>query len=571
VLAVGFPAFACAASIVVPTFSKDVAPILFKNCTKCHRPGEIASTIPLVSYDTARPWAKSIKEKVLKREMPPWPADPSGSLEFRNDPRLHQRDIDTLVAWVNAGAPKGNDANLPALPKFSQGWLHPQGLAPDAVVSLPREFLVPASGEIPYLTYFAKVPFPEDKWIAASQTRPGNRAVVHHMAITEVALNDGVTPADLGALAILARQLGSPGGLAGTHPAVTTPARPDVFDMLGVYTPGTTFEMYRNGCAKLLKGGANVYLDFNIHYQATGQPEKDQSMLALWFHSGPPKHQLFRVPAAAETIIANGHELLTDTPGNKAEGTSVVIPPIPPGAENYELIAITAYLEPVTIYQFDPHAHLRGKDFQYAVIYPDGHEQSLLRVPKYDFNWQLAYELETPLDLPAGSKLEVTAHYDNSRNNRRNPWPEKEVYFREGQNQTSDEMFTPFIQYTTNGRDLTESPRIGARQASPGLGIVEVVGCLERGPATTWLLANSHDPNVSKTQATSSAALKAAEAEPLGNGRYQLVGAGAFNPSGHAGQKVVVKGILINDGQGSRINVTSLQTLAVTCPAPLPH
>jgi hypothetical protein len=549
-----------------PTFSGDAAPILFKNCTKCHRPGEIASTTPFVSYESVRPWAKAIKEKILKREMPPWPADPNGSLRFRNDSRLSKRDIDTLVAWVNAGSPKGGDTGLPPIPNFSQGWLHPKGLAPDAVVSLPREFLAPARGEIPYLTYLAKIPYLEDKWIAATQTRPGNRALVHHMAITEIALNNGVTPADLDTLAILARQLGSPSGLLGTYPAVTAPGQPAVFDMLGVYTPGTTFEMYREDTAKLLKGGSNVYLDFNIHYQATGRPEKDQSMIGLWFRAGPPKHQLFRVPAAGETIIADGRELLTDTPGRKAEGTAVAIPPIPPYAENYELIGITAFTEPVTFYQFDPHAHLRAKDFSYTVVYPDGREEYVLSIPKYDFNWQLAYELDTPLKLPAGSKLVVTAHYDNSRNNRHNPGPEKEVYFREGQNQSSDEMFTPFVQYTIDTQDLTD-PRHAEQNAYH---VVEMVGCLENVSAKTWMLTDADDPTVSKSQATSAAELKAAEATPFGNGRYQLLGAGVFRPSNHKGNWVAIKGVLIKDARDRRINITSLQTIAPTCPGQ-PH
>jgi len=576
----GFVSVARAAESTAPAFDREVAPILFKNCANCHRPGQIAEAVSLVSYDSARPWAKSIKEKVLRREMPPWLADPNESVKFRNDARLSQQDIDTLVAWVNAGAPKGNDADLPSLPKFEQGWLHPKGLAPDVVISLPGEVQVPAKGEIPYVRYLAKVPFSEDKWVVASQVRPGNRAVVHHMAITELALNDGVTPTDLDTLASLTRQLGVPNGLTLTRPAVTGPANPAVADMLGVYTPGTTFEMYREGSAKLLKGGDNLYLDFNIHYQTTGKPEKDRPTIALWTQPGPPKHQIFRVPGAVETIIAGGRELLADTPGEKAEGTHVAIPPIPPYADNYEVIGISAYMEPVTIYQFQPHAHLRGKNFKYAVVYPDGHERTVLSVPKYDFNWQLAYELETPLKLPAGSTLVVTAHYDNSLKNTSNPGPEKEVHFR-GENQSWDEMFTPFIQYGIDNQDLTKPPvttefQHGHNEKSNTIQheeqeeestyhIAEVVGCLEQGPSGAWMLTNASDPVVSKTQATSSVALKEAESRPLGNRRHQLLGAGVFNPSSHQGQKVAVKGVLIMDAKESRLNVTSLQMVGMTC------
>src|ERR1700693_5503567 len=126
-LALGFLAVGSAADDTGPTFNKDVAPILFKNCLKCHQTGELASKVPLVSYDTVRPLAESIKQKVMTRQMPPWPAAPARSLKFRNDARLSQENIDTIVAWVNAGAPKGTDADLPPVPPFEGGWVCSQG------------------------------------------------------------------------------------------------------------------------------------------------------------------------------------------------------------------------------------------------------------------------------------------------------------------------------------------------------------------------------------------------------------------------------------------------------------
>ena len=572
VFALGFVAVGSAADATRPTFTEEVAPILFKNCVKCHRPGEIASTVPLLSYETARPWATAIKQKVEAREMPPWPADPNRSLKFRNDARLSRQDINTLVAWANAGAPKGNDADLPPVPKFAHGWLHPQGVEPDLVISLPGEFQAPAHGEIPYVRFLVKVPFLEDKWIVASQARPGNAALVHHMAITEIELADRVAGMSDAELGVLARLLGFPGDLTrartmGARNAVTDASNPAVFDMLGMYTPGTTFESYGDDSAKLLKGGKNMYFNFNIHYQTTGKPEKDRSMMAFWFQPKPPKHQLFRVPAAAETIIANGRELLTDAPGTKAEGTQVAIPPIPPYADNYELIAVTGYVEPVTMYQFQPHAHYRGKDFKYTVVYPDGREEPVLNVPKYDFRWQLAYELETPLKLPAGSKLIVTAHYDNSLKKEHNPAPQKEVYFRD-QNQSWDEMFSPFIQYTIDNQDLTKRAEPGGQPEQPeqsAVEIAEVVGCLQRSPVGEWMLTNAGDPSASRTQPTSSAALMAAAGRPLGNGRYRLLGVSVFNPLSDQGEKVAVKGILIKNTKESRLNVTSLQPAGAGC------
>jgi hypothetical protein len=564
-----------------PTFTRDVAPILFKSCANCHRLGEIGANISLLTYEGTKPWAEAIKEQVAKRKMPPWPADPNGSLKFRNDPRLSEKEIETIVAWVNAGAPKGNDKDLPKEPTFPQDWSNADGRPPDEVISLP-EFTVPATGEIPYLKQMVKVPFPADKWVVAMQLRPGNRALVHHMAVTELALDDGVTPADLDKLATVARQLGLPNVSVAARPAVSDPANPVMYDMLSVYTPGTTAEVYENGSAKLLKGGRNFYLNFNIHYQTTGKPEKDQSKLAFWFEPEPPKHQLFRVPASGETIIASGKQLLTDAPGERAEGTDVAIPPIPAYAENYELIGVTGYPEPVTIYQFQPHAHLRGKDFKYAIVYPDGSEVTALSVPHYDFHWQLAYELETPLHLPAGSKLVITAHYDNSQKNEQlmhhhghsdsstapPPGPEKEIHFRE-QNQSWDEMFSPFIQYTIDNDDPGKS---GSAESSPEkqrtlnvLDVVEAVGCLEQSGDKAWMLRKGSDPVLTKTQSTSMAELKLAAAKPLGKEDYQLLGAETFAPTNHKGQKMEAKGIVIKDASGMRLNVTSLQAVGAIC------
>ncbi len=529
-----------AAGNAVPTFTKDVAPILYKNCAKCHQAGELASRVPLLSYETVRPLAELIKQKVMTREMPPWPVDSARSLTFRNDARLSQQDMDTVVAWVNAGAPKGDESDLPPIPKFEDGWMHPQGLKPDLVISLPGDVHLPAEGAIPYVRVLVKVPFSEDRWVVASQTRPSNPVVVHHMALNEVALPEGMIPSGADQLA---RQMGFP-STAFDSPAVTAPSRPARQDMLAIYTPGSTLEMYGGDSAKLLKGGKNMYVVFNIHYETTGKPETDRSRIALWFMSRPPAHQLFRVNGAGETIIANGKELLTDVPGSKAEGTDVVIPPIPPFAENYELTGITGYPEPVTIYQFQPHAHHRGKDFTYTVVYPDGREQTVLSVPKYDHRWQMAYALETPLKLPAGSKLVVTAHYDNSKMNMHNPAPEKAVYFLD-MNQRWDEMFTPFVQYSID-------------QASSSAAMT-VSGVHD------WLLTNANAPTLSETQATTSVALKTAQALPLGSQRYQLLGISVFKPSAHQHEKVAVKGIVIRDSKGARINLTSLQMLASTC------
>ncbi len=554
-----------------PTFSVDVAPILVQHCAVCHEGGSGAeSAVALLSYEAAASRAAAIREQVIKRAMPPWPADPEHSVKFRNDARLRDQDIATLVAWIDSGMAKGPEVAMPAA--VAQGWLHPQGLAPDAVVSLPA-FSVRATGEVPYIQRLIKVPYAEDKWIIAMQVRAGNHELLHHMGITEVTLPEGIKPADLNAFSSVASQLGVPNGaLDAARPAVVDPANPDAYDMLGVYTPGTTFEGYPDGSARLLKGGRNAYINFNIHYTTTGKPETDRSQLALWFSPTPPKHQLFREPAAVKTLIANGQELLNDAPGTKAEGTEAVIPPIPAYMENYELTGITAYTDPVIIYQLQPHAHMRAKDFRYTVVFPDGREQTLLSVPQYDFHWQLGYELETPLTLPAGSKLIVTAHYDNSARNEhlrnlgnsdtaRNCGPEKLAYFRR-QNQSWDEMFSPLVQYALDHRKPPKSPQVAGHSPKT----VQVVGCLASGRSATWMLTHGNEPVQSASQSSSSTEIAAAASTPLGTRRYQLIGTEAFHPGSGVGKKIAAKGVLIEDGQGMRLNVTSLQIAAAPCP-----
>lgn len=534
-----------------PSFNRDVAPILYKNCARCHGPGELASNIPLTNYEAARARAQSIRTWVASRAMPPWPVDPARSLKFRNDARLSQKDIDTIVAWADAGAPKG-DGVPPKPPEDS--WAKFQGRSPDFTVALTGDMHIPAQGAFPYVTVFVKVPFSEDRWIAACQTKPSNPGVVHHMALTEVSLPPGMTPADA---PHTAAQLGVAVS-SFIKPAILTPTNPSRPDMLSIYTPGSGLETYADGSGKLLKGGANNYVIFNIHYQTTGKPEIDRSKIVLWFAASPPEHQLYRVNGAGETILANGKELLADSPGEKAEGTHVAIPPIPPFAENYELVGVTAYLDPVTIFQFHPHAHYRGKNFTYSVVYPDGRQQTLLSVPRFSHHWQMAYELETPLKLPAGSKLIVTAHYDNSAKKMHNPAPDKAVYFR-AMNQSWDEMFTPFIQLSFDGN------------GSDALKIGSLVGCLGKSPAGDWslqhatLLRHAGSYEIAQTQGTTSIELNEARDQPLGEGNYQLYGASVFGPAHYLGEKVAVKGVLLGDPGSLRVNVTSLQSVAPSC------
>lgn len=449
------------------TFTKDIAPIVFNKCASCHRHGEVAP-MPLTSYREVRPWSKAIREAVIERAMPPWYADPhTSTLRFSNDRRLSQREIDTIVAWDDAGCPKGDDKDLPAMPPYAPGWTFGK---PDLIIEMPIEFQVPAEGELPMQNFYVKVPFDEERWVEKVELRPGNPSVVHHSIANVVKLPDGVKVVDGkavkdgAAVGQLNRESVSQTGALSESGSREVFLSQDSFTRAGAFklvgqAPGKGYESHYPGTAKRIPPG--MYIQFNMHYQVSGRSEKDRSLLGLWFAKQPVDHEVL-TKGVNDTIFVEGKELAeTKLVNGKEVKVRGRIPNIPPNVDNWEISGETLIREPITLYAFAPHMHLRGKDIKYTLVWPDGRQQVLLDVPRFDFNWQLHYELAEPLKIPAGSKLLAVAHYDNSIRNRYNPAPQKEVFWSE---QSWDEMFIPWFEYTVDskkarGIDTAQNPK----------------------------------------------------------------------------------------------------------------
>jgi hypothetical protein len=371
-----------------PTFSKDVAPILYKSCVECHRPDAMAP-MALLTYEDTRPWARAIKQKVTRREMPPWGADPTIG-RFSNDVSLKQSEIDTIAAWVDGGAPQGNPAELPSAPKFAAGWSIGK---PDLIFKMQQPFNVPADGTVPYSYVTIPTNLKEDVWIRGVELKPTDRRVVHHIISTLVEGNG--KPPDP------------------TPKLTRDPSRKELGGGLGGLVPGRLYSLYEDGVARKIPAGADIVLQ--MHYTTIGQPITDQTEIGIVLAKEPPA----KLRAEGGGAIPN-------------MGFA-----IPPGDPNYEVVGKQTFDRDTFLSSLYPHMHVRGKDAQYSIIYPDGREEVVLRVPKYDFNWQLSYKLAEPKFMPKGSTLKVTMHYDNSPGNRFNPDPTATVRWGE---QTWEEM-----------------------------------------------------------------------------------------------------------------------------------
>jgi hypothetical protein len=378
-----------------PTFHKDVEPILQRSCQGCHRPGEIGP-MPLLSYGQTRPWAKAIKNSVSTQKMPPWFADPTVG-HFRNAMRLSKDEIATLAAWAETGAKQGDPKDAPAPVKFADGWRIGE---PDHVVVMPTSFEVPAEGKVEYQYVIIPSGFTEDRWVQAIEARPGDRAINHHIIV-------------------FVRPKGS-NWVASKKPG-------EIFEMdqvpekerggimsaewLHGFAPGTPPEVLPEGQAKLIPAGSDFVLQ--LHYTTNGKAGRDQSKIGMIFAKQAPRERVMTIPAST----------------TKFE--------IPAGADNYPVDFSFTFQSNASLLGFFPHMHARGKAMTVRLKQPEEQAATDLLKMRWDFNWQLYYELADPIPLTRGSTVEATAVFDNSPNNPYNPDPTKNVKWGE---QTWDEM-----------------------------------------------------------------------------------------------------------------------------------
>jgi hypothetical protein len=393
----------------VPTFSRDVAPILYANCASCHRPGEIAP-MSLLTYAEARPWAQAISRRVADGTMPPWHADaPHGT--FSNERRLSPAQKDVVSRWAAGGAPQGNPADLPPAPTFPDGWLIG---TPDQVFEMAEEYSVPANGTIEYENFYIPTGFTEAKWLQAIEARPGNRALVHHILVYYQA------PPESGAPAPILNPNKEHNQLPLRPPGLRPAQRPiGPSRLLATYAPGTNPQVFPLGTAQRLPPGG--VLQFQMHYTAIGKPGTDRSKVGLIFAKHPPATEM-RVSAFLNAKLA-----------------------IPPGATDQSVATDVTFAQDALVWGLFPHTHVRGKRWSYVLTLPDGTSTTILAVPNYDFNWQTYYMFAEPLQVPKGARLVSTAWYDNSRANRSNPDPSTEVRWGD---QTWEEMQYSGILYS---------------------------------------------------------------------------------------------------------------------------
>jgi hypothetical protein len=430
----------------VPTFTRDVAPIFYKNCTNCHRPGEIAP-MSLLTFKDARPWAKSIATRVSSGLMPPWHADPAYG-HFLNDRRLSDADRDVIARWANGGAPEGNAADLPPQPTYEGGWSIGQ---PDEIYAMQEDYPITATGTIAYQYFEIPTNLTEDRWIQAFEVKAGNPAVLHHVIVYARPPAPAAPPpqpppgggqaARPTPLFAFAEGMEIPAGQTGGRPLPPEQRKPlgpndrpapRLGPSVGGFAPGQFVRVYQEGTAMKLPAGSTLI--FQVHYTAIGKVTTDRTRLGVRFAKTVPRTEL------RWASLANGSLH------------------IPAGDPNHRVDADMTIGRDITLWSMLPHTHVRGKGWTYEATYPDGRKETILSVPKYDFNWQTDYVFREPLKLPKGTRLHATAWYDNSAANKANPDPTKDVWWGD---QTWEEMM--FTGLTFSIDNATPAPSAGPR------------------------------------------------------------------------------------------------------------
>ena len=374
-----------------PTFSRDVAPILFEKCAQCHRPNQ-AAPMSLLSYREARPWARGMARAVENGDMPPWSAE-SEHVVFRNDLSLSAKQITTIVDWAAGGAPEGDPADLPPTPIFSEGWTLGE---PDYVLTLDRVD-VPAGGPDLFPKQRIALDLGEERWVQAIEFLPGDRRATHHFQATYT------TP-----------RRASDGPIGSGDRVSEGAAGSGVF---GIWTAGMPPYVFPEGTGRVLGPGTTITMD--SHYHPFGEATSDVTRIGIHFGEGELKREVATVSVANTGIR------------------------IPPGAGHHAEEGFFQPDEDMQILAFSPHMHVRGKAMTYRIVHGDGSTETLLDVPKYDYNWQWLYYPTEPVDLPASSRIEVTAVWDNSEANPANPDPTREIIYR---GNVWGEMFVGFME-----------------------------------------------------------------------------------------------------------------------------
>lgn len=385
------------------TFNKDVLPILQNNCQTCHRPNQIAP-MSFLTYQEVRPWAQAMKAAVLKKQMPPWFADPKYG-HFSNERKLSDADIKTLVRWADGGAAEGDAKDRPAPVEFSaDGWT----IKPDLILSMPKPYNVPADGVIEYTYIVVPTGFTKDTWVTAAELLPGNRKVTHHViAFVRPPGSQWLKDAKPGEPFVpLIHKRDANGATTGTDSRSPDPqARAQqqqgvaTNEFLVAYVPGIQPQTFNltGSSAKLIPAGSDIV--FQMHYTPNGTPGSDVTRVGLVLAKEKPASRYLTIGASTFQFA------------------------IPANDPNFEVHSQVTFEQDAKLVWLQPHMHLRGKDFEYRLVYPNGESETALKVPNYSFSWQLGYDEATPLVLPKGTRMECTAHFDNSPNNPANPNP----------------------------------------------------------------------------------------------------------------------------------------------------